>query len=266
MKARYIAVLIGLGISVFTTFYLLSLLLVTEFIDFSQPAEINLSMPTRSAQALVDMPIPEPRLTVIPVPTEVAKNGLSVTDPRLVALDENDVPRDMIVATDYTRYVDNAKLIASSADPDRMQRTLKDTGRMNGFQTVFMSQDPVASQLRSVGILNFAEIYESQTHAERALADNTSLLADRFPQNGQLKFERESNSRPPMGQGARAFMGTLLTEHDRIPVYAVIFYRKNALVGIALLGGQSDRLVRSSVDYATLLDERIRNFGMGFSA
>jgi len=266
MRARYIAILVGLGISVFTTFYLLSLLLVTEFFDFSQPAEINLSMPTKSAQSLVDMPVPEPKSTVVAVPTDASRDGLSVTDPRLVALDESDVPSDMIVVTDHTRYVDNARLIAGSAEPDLTRRMLQDTGRMNGFQTAFISHDPVASQVRSMGILNFAEVYETQANAQHALADSTALLAERFPQYGKLEFESESKSNPSVGQGTRAFTGMLLTGDDRIPVYAIVFYRKNALAGIVLLGNQSDRLAQPSLDFATVLDERIRSFGKGYSA
>ena len=266
MKARYIAILIGLGISVFTTFYLLSLLLVTEFVDFSHPAQINLSMPTKPAQSLVDLPIPEPRLTAVPVPTEIARDGLSVTDPRLVALDENDVPRDMTVVSDFERYVDNAKLIVSSTDLNEMQRALEDTGRMNGFQTVFLSRDPVASQLRSVGILNFVEVYETRVDAEDALGIDPALLEERFPQYGKLELGRESNSHLSVGQSARSFLGRLITEHDRVPACVIVFHRKNVLIGIAMLGSQSDRLTQPCLNYATLLDERIRKFGMGFSA
>ena len=264
MKARYIAVLVGLSISVFTIFYLLTLLLLTDFIDFPTPKLVTIHIPTVTVQSLVDVPGPEPQPSPIPIPT-TSEEGLSVTDPRLVVLDANDVPRDLKLTVKHTRYVDNARLIENSTAPQQTKAALQISGRLNGFQTAFISDDPVASQLRSAGILNFAEIYETPTNARQALLDTEALLAARFPHDGQLLFEREVSPPQPAGRETRAFQGVLVTEQDRIPLYAIIFYRKNTLVGIVLLGDRHEKMTRYSKEYADLIDRRIRNFGRGLA-
>jgi len=265
MKARHIAVLVGLSISVFTIFYLLTLLLLTDFIDFPTPKLVAIHIPTVTAQSLVDVQDPEPQTSPVPIPTTTSEEGLSVTDPRLVVLDENDMPRDLKLTSKHTRYVDNARLINNSTSPKQTREALQVSGRLNGFQTAFISDDPVASQLRSAGILNFAEIYATPANARQALLDTDALLAVRFPHDGQLLFEREVSPPQPVGKQTRAFQGVLVTKQDRIPVYAIIFCRKNTLVGIVLLGDRHENMIRYSKEYADLIDKRIRNFGRGLA-
>ena len=264
MKARHIAVLVGLSISVFTTCYLLSLLLLTEFVSLPTPKLVALRVPTVTTQSLVDLQDPEPQASPVPIPT-TSEEGLSVTDPRLVVLDENDVPRDLKLTVNLTRYVDNARLIANSTSPKQTQEALRVSGRLNGFQTAFISDDPVASQLRSAGILTFAEIYATPTNARQALLDTSELLAARFPQVGELVFEREVSPAQPVGKDDRAFQGILVTKQDRISVYAILFNRKNTLVGIVLLGDQHEKMKGYCREYADLIDKRIRNFGEGLA-
>jgi hypothetical protein len=266
MKARHIAVLVGLSISVFTIFYLLSLLLLTEFVSLPTPKLVTLHVPTVTTQSLVDLQDPEPQASPVPIPTTTSEEGLSVTDPRLVVLDENDVPRALKLTVNFTRYVDNARLIANSTSPKQTQEALRVSGRLNGFQAAFISDDPVASQLRSAGILNFAEIYATPTNARQALQDTNELLAARFPQDGELLFEREVSPAQPVGKDDRAFQGILVTKQDRISVYAILFNRKNTLVGIVLLGDQHEKMIGYCKEYADLIDKRIRNFGEGLAA
>lgn len=266
MRASYIAILVGLSIGMFTAFYLLALLFLVEQVDFSSIKLVPVKAPTVTAQAIADVPAPETRSSPVPIPTTPFEEGLLVTDPRLVALDANDVPRDLKLSSRHTRYVDNARLIENSETPEQTTETLQVSGRLNGFQAAFISDDPVASQLRSTGILNFAEIYDTSSDARRALLDARALLAARLHYDGQLLFEREVTPSQPVGERSRAFRGALVTEQERVPLYAVIFCRKNTLAGIVLLGDKSARMAHDCNEFGDLIDRRIRDFGKGLAA
>jgi hypothetical protein len=264
MKARYVAIIVGLSISVFTIFYLIALLLLTEYIYIPSPKELALR--TVKIQSLVDMPGSDPQPSPIPLSTAVTTEGLSVTDPRLVVLNADDVPRDLKVVIKHTRYVDNAKLVQNSANALQTQEEVRRSGRLNGFQTSFMSDDPVAIQLRSTGILNFAEIYETSTQAKQGLQSPGTSLIQRFSCDGQLVFENELTTRQTIGQETRSFQGVLITGQERTSLYGLIFYRKNTLIGIILLGEQQEKIIRDTIKFADLLDRRTRNFGKGQAA
>jgi len=265
MKPKYLAILVGLGISVFTAFYLLMLLVLTDFISLPGQETTVAPLAVSVARSLVQMPGPEPQITAIPLPTIDPLRGLSVTDPRAVALTIDDVPHDLKVDAELTRYVDNAGLIRNSLTPAQTQQHVLDSGRLNGFQAAFRSDDPVASQLRSAGILNFAEVYETPEQAQRAWQDPPRLLAARFPAYEHIVLGNETSAVPAIGDKARSFEGTWLVSQQKMPLYAIIFCRNNTLVGIVLLGGPQDKVIRDGQHYADLLDKRIRSFGKGLS-
>lgn len=265
MKPRYLAILVGLGISVFTAFYLLILLVLTDFV--SQPGRETAGAPlaVSVARSLVQMPDREPQITAIPLPTMDPLDGLFVTDPRLVVLTIDDVPHDLKLDAELTRYVDNDGVIRNSLTPAQTQQDLRENGRLNGFQAVFRSDDPVASQLRSAGILNFAEVYETPEQAQQAWRTAPALFAARFPAYGHIALENEVSPALAVGDKARSFEGTWLVSRQKMPLYAIVFCRKNTLVGIVLLGGLQDKAMRDGQHYAALLDKRIRSFGKGLS-
>ena len=254
MRSKHLAILIGLGISAFTAFYLLTLLLLTEFIVFPNPEAISAPISLSAARSLVQMPESKPQVTAIPLPTISPTEGLYVTDPRMVILGADDVPRDLKVNVELTRYVDNARLIRNSPTPLQTQRSLLESGRLNAVQTAFKSDDPIASQLRSTGILNFAEIYETSDQAQRAWQDPPELLAARFPADGQILLENELTILASIGDAFRSFEGSLSINQQKMPLYAIVLCRKNTLVGIIILGGERDKLIRDGQEYADLLD------------
>jgi len=265
MRPKHLAILVGLGISVFTAFYVLMLLVLTDFIALPSRGVTGAPLSLSVARSLVQMPASAPQITAIPLPTLDPLQGLSVTDPRMVVLSIDDVPHDLKVDAELTHYVDNARLIRNSLTPAQTQQYLLDSGRLNGFQAVFKSDDPVASQLRSAGILNFVEVYETSEQAQRAWQGSPKLLAEHFPAYGRIVLENESSTAVAIGDRFRSFEGTWVSDQLKMPLYSVVFCRKNTLVGLVLLGGPQDRLIRDGQHYADLLDKRIRSFGKGLS-
>ena len=263
MTAKQIASVMGLGFTVMTVCYMMGLLWVTDVLSPPDLAPMIAQFPsTVPARPIVAPPQPEPS----PNPTTAPDERFSVTDPRAVALSTDDVPGDFKIKAEDTHYVDNARLLENSSSPDQVEAALRASGRLNGFQIAFASEDPAASQTRSAGLLSFSEVYAATTDADRALLGDVAGLVARFPQGSHLVVSQESPPTRRIGRQARSFEGLLVTEGDRVPVHIVIFCRKNALTGVALLGVQNQKLVREGEYYAWLLDRRIGDFGKGLSA
>ena len=265
MTGKQVAVLTGLGITVLTVCYLAGMIVLTDFMSLLSEQRLSLSSTpnlTLPQQPVMKLPIVRPPAALTAAP----EDRFPVTDPRLVTLDVLDVPNDVEVQDEYTRYVDNGVLIDNSTTPARTETALRDSGRLNGFQIAFASTNPAASQLRSDGILNFAEIYQAPEQAGSALEEDPPLLASRFPGPGNLILVQEEPPIPNLGREARSFQALFLQKGRRTPAYTVIFCRKNTLVGITILGVQKDKLMAASEQYGRLLDRRIQEFGKGLAA
>ena len=263
MTARQIAFLVALGITVMTLFYLLGLLLVTDSIFPMSQAVLAAPMTSNpAAQANVQQPVASPP----PTPTLSPEDQLLVTDPRLVALNADDVSASLKVTAGLTRYFDNAKIIDNSATPNQAQDSLHKSGRLNGFQIAFTSEDPATSELSAAVVLNFTESYETAADAERALLNDIPALLGRFPPSASLTQAQEIPTRWQVGRKSRVFEGWWVDKGERTPSYAVFFCRKNVLTGVLLVGMQREKLLRDVGSYSGLLDKRIKEFGRGSSA
>jgi hypothetical protein len=200
-----------------------------------------------------------------PDPTTPPEERFPVTDPRFIALGTEDVREDFLVDEGSRRYVDNNRLIVSSATPAETESGLRKSGRVNGFQVMFSTQDPAAGQQRSAHVLNFSEIYSSKADASRALRDAPSVLSARFPAHDRFAAVTEVTPATAVPD-ARGFEGLFYTGEDRVPVYFLVFADKNALVGVAVAGVQREKIKQESDAYVVILDRRIRSFARGQAA
>ncbi|MGQ9628067.1 MAG: hypothetical protein ACUVV0_14325 [Anaerolineae bacterium] len=243
MTGKQFFVIAALSLIVGTTFLSLDFLLLTGFIQgevaqMSEPANVS---PATAA------------------PGQETGFMALVTDPQAVALTLDEVPLDFHLERANSGYVDNSKALLESSNPQEAWLEMELTGRMNGYQVVFSSDDP---QAHTVYILNVVQTYRSVEGARQAL----DVSPPYTPFLEGALYTLEETSALQIGETSRAwrvFLPSREAGKEDMAACVLLFQRNNVLVEVALLGKHDYPLLEEAAWYAQSVDRRIRSFGRG---
>ncbi len=257
------AILVGLGMAVLIVLCVFNSLVVTDVIkQWQSHAPLPGSVPAARPEQTVRIATPGLSATTIAKPTATPTSmPILVTDPKAVALTPDDLPLGFRLDQAHTRYVDNQKLVEESHDPHSMAANIEATGRLNGYEIVFTTDDPAVMNRHASVIINLIQVYNTSDGARQAFDMG---LESRLPGGwGELAAMTEATT-AQIGDRTRAYKGLVVTEiGTKNPAGVLAFQCSNVLVTFIVLGPRDYYLLDEAIRHAQIINKRIQRFGHG---